>query len=125
MTRSRWVLLAMGLVVSAEPLGLGLVDAHIHYNADAWKTVPVEHAVALLKQAGLTKAFVSSSSDDGTRMLVDAAPELVVPVLRPYRSRGELGTWMHDETVIDRLRERLEKYRYAGIGEFHAFGAGQ
>ena len=39
----------------------------------------------MLRQAGLKKAFVSSSSDDGTQMLHKAAPDLIVPVLRPYR----------------------------------------
>jgi predicted TIM-barrel fold metal-dependent hydrolase len=125
-TGTGWIVVATGLVVSvtvaAEPPVPQFIDAHIHYSADAWQTVPVEQAVALLRQAGLSKAFVSSSSDDGTLKLLEAAPDLVVPVLRPYRSRGELGTWMHDDTVIDLLRERLDTYRYAGIGEFHAFG---
>ncbi len=55
-------------------------------------------------------------------MLYKEAPDLIVPVLRPYRKRGEIGTWIDDETVIDLLREKLSKNTYAGIGEFHAFG---
>ena len=43
---------------------------------------------------------MSSSSDDGTQMLYKAAPDLIVPVLRPYRRRGEIGTWMRDPTII-------------------------
>jgi len=100
-----------------------LVDAHIHYSHDAWAGLPPEAAVKALRDAGLKKAFVSSSNDDGTLMLYEAAPDLIVPVLRPYRRRGEIATWHGDPTVIDMVAERLAKRRYAGIGEFHLFGA--
>ena len=99
-----------------------LVDVHIHYSHDAWSVYPPERAVAILRDAGLRKAFVSSSGDDGTLRLHALAPELVVPVLRPYRTRGEIGTWMDDESVIPYLEQRLSAGSYAGIGEFHAYG---
>ena len=54
-------------------------------------------------------------------MLYALDPDLIVPVLRPYRERGALGSWMYDETVPDMLARLLEKNDYAGIGEFHAF----
>jgi predicted TIM-barrel fold metal-dependent hydrolase len=101
---------------------LPLIDTHIHYSHDAWEMLPPEKAVGLLRKAGLKHAFVSSSSDEGTQKLYEAAPDIVVPVLRPYRRRGETGTWLHDETVITMLEERLAKHKYAGIGEFHVFG---
>lgn len=101
---------------------LPLVDAHIHYSHDAWDIVPAEEAIKILREAGLKKAFVSSSSDEGTQKLYALAPELVVPVLRPYRKRGEINSWKYDESVIAMLTERLSNFRYAGIGEFHAFG---
>jgi predicted TIM-barrel fold metal-dependent hydrolase len=99
-----------------------LIDAHIHYSHDTWERTPPAEAVAILRKAGLKKALVSSSSDEGTQKLYAIAPDLVVPVLRPYRRRGETGKWLHDESVVDMLSERLKKYRYAGIGEFHASG---
>ena len=101
---------------------LPVIDAHIHYSHDAWDVTPAKKAVAILRAAGLKKAFVSSSSDEGTQKLYAVAPELVVPVLRPYRKRGETSSWKYDETVPTMLSERLRKYRYAGIGEFHAYG---
>lgn len=101
---------------------LPLFDAHIHYSHDAWDRVPPERAVGILRDAGIKKALVSSSSDDGTQKLYRIAPDLVVPVLRPYRKRGELSSWMYDETVKSMLSERLAANRYAGIGEFHADG---
>ena len=100
-----------------------LVDAHIHYSHDTWDPLPPAEAVKVLRQAGLKKAFVSSSSDDGTQMLHKAAPDLVVPVLRPYRRRGEIGTWVRDPSIVPHVEARLKANTYAGIGEFHVFGA--
>jgi len=102
---------------------LPIFDAHVHYSHDAWEVIPPRDAVAILRQAGLKRALVSSSNDDGNQMLLAVAPELIVPELRPYRRRGELGTWMKDDAVLAYMEERLKKYRYAAIGEFHLYGA--
>ena len=121
-----------GLLAAAPLLGaarggaaaeLPLFDAHIHYSHDAWALVPPKQAVALLRQAGLRGALVSSSDDQGTQMLVAEAPDLIVPELRPYRSRGEIGSWMKDDSVVRYLEERLDRFKYVGIGEFHLYGA--
>jgi predicted TIM-barrel fold metal-dependent hydrolase len=107
----------------AQPAPLPIFDAHLHYSHDAWERLPPPQAVALLRQAGLRRAMVSSSSDEGTQKLYALAPDLVVPVLRPYRSRGEIGTWIHDRSVVAHLEERLARHRYVGLGEYHVFGA--
>ena len=107
-------------VVASEDLPI--TDAHIHYSHDAWELLPPQKAIETLRSAGLKKAFVSSSSDEGTQKLYALAPELIVPVLRPYRKRGELSSWMHDVSVLDMLSLKISENRYAGIGEFHAFG---
>lgn len=101
---------------------LKLFDAHIHYSHDAREGIAPAEAVKILRSAGLHRAFVSSSSDEGTQKLYKIAPDLIVPVLRPYRKRGELSSWMHDESVVTMLSERLANNYYAGIGEFHADG---
>ena len=102
---------------------LPLFDAHIHYSHDAVIKVPPEQAAKILRDAGVKSALVSSSDDDGTQKLLAAAPEIVVPALRPYRRRGEIGTWMHDPTVIDYVEANLRKNKYFALGEFHAYGA--
>lgn len=102
---------------------LPIFDAHIHYSHDAWDGTPPKAAIALLRKAGLKRAMVSSSSDEGTQKLYTEAPDLVVPSLRPYRKRGEISSWVRDETLLPHLEERLKKYRYAAIGEFHVYGA--
>jgi predicted TIM-barrel fold metal-dependent hydrolase len=46
-----------------------------------------------------------------------------VPELRPYRKTGETSSWFRDESVLAYLEERLSRYRYVAIGEFHVHGA--
>ena len=108
---------------SAHAADLPIVDAHLHYSHDAWDVVPVKDVVALLRKAGVRRALVSSSGDDGTQKLLAEAPDIIVPELRPYRRRGDVSTWTKDDTVIPYLEERLAKFRYVGIGEFHLYGA--
>jgi len=114
---------AMGLPVAAADGRMPIFDAHLHYSHDAWDRLPPKEAVALLRKAGLKHAMVSSSSDDGTQKLYAEAPDLVLPVLRPYRTRGEIGTWVRDPSIVPHLEARLAKYRYVAIGEYHVYGA--
>jgi len=114
-------------VIAGSPTAPGaaerpLIDTHIHYSHDAWTQLPPPQAIKVLRKAGLRKAFVSSSNDDGTQKLYKAAPGLIVPVLRPYRRRGEISTWFKDKTVIKMLGGLLAKNTYAGIGELHIYG---
>lgn len=102
---------------------LPIFDSHLHYSHDAWAQLPAKEAIALLRKAGLKAAMVSSSSDDGTQLLYAEAPDLVIPVLRPYRQRGETSSWLRDPTVIAHLEARLKKHRYVALGEYHVYGA--
>src|SRR5579884_4554014 len=81
--------LLLGGTMRTQAAELPLFDAHIHYNHDVWETIPPKEAVARLRQAGVLRALVSSSSDDGTQKLYTEAPDLIVPELRPYRKNGE------------------------------------
>src|SRR3954471_11132566 len=112
---------ALSLSANAQPLPI--FDAHLHYSHDAWDVVPVDQAIAILRKAGLKRALISSSGDEGTQRLYRAAPDLVIPELRPYRTRGVIGTWFRDETVIQFLEDNLKKNRYPAIGEYHIYGA--
>ena len=114
----------VGLIMATPAIAerLPIFDAHIHYSHDAVEVLPPDRAIAALRAAGLRKALVSSSDDKGTQLLVAAAPDLIVPSLRPYRRRGEISTWMNDPTVIDYVEARLARFKYRAIGEFHAFG---
>jgi hypothetical protein len=116
------ILAALAAAPNAAARDRLLIDSHIHYSHDAWDRLPPPEALEVLRAAGLERAFVSSSSDEGTQKLYALAPDFIVPVLRPYRKRGELTSWMHDETVVDMVESRLAANPYAGIGEFHVFG---
>jgi len=124
----RWPVLGAALAACllagrATAAELPIFDAHVHYSHDAWDSLPPKDAVAILRQAGLKRAVVSSSGDEGTQRLLAEAPDLVVPSLRPYRRRGDVGTWVRDDTVVAFLEQRLAQGRYAAIGEFHVYGA--
>lgn len=114
-------LCAMPVARSADTLPI--FDAHVHYSQDAWERMPPKEAIALLRKAGVKRALVSSSNDDGNQKLVAEAPDLILPSLRTYRTRTDIGTWFKDEGVAAYLQERLKKYRYVAIGEFHVYGA--
>lgn len=121
------VLLA-GLVLLLAPLPapaqqLPLFDAHIHYSHDTAERLTPKEAIALLREAGVRRALVSSSNDDGTQKLFAEAPEIILPSLRPYRVRGDIGSWTRDPAIVAYLEERLKKYRYVALGEFHVSGA--
>jgi hypothetical protein len=98
---------------------LPIFDAHMHYSRDAWALYSVDEIFGLLDEAGVYKAFVSSTPDDGTLQLYDRAPDRIVPSLRPYRISGDVTTWARDQTIPGYLTERLDVRRYRGIGEFH------
>ena len=105
-----------------SPSPMPIFDAHLHYSHDAWENLPPPAAIDVLRRAGLKRAFLSSSDDDGQQKLYALAPDLIVPSLRPYRTRGDTTTWAKDPGVVTYLEERLKKYRYAAVGEFHLYG---
>jgi hypothetical protein len=115
------LLLAAPAVAGASELPI--FDAHIHYSHDAVLATPPKEAVAILRKAGIRRALVSSSDDAGTQKLLAEAPDLILPSLRPYRTRGDVGSWVKDDAVLRYVEDLLKKYTYVAIGEFHLFGA--
>lgn len=114
------LLLAVPLAAASD---LPIFDAHIHYSQDIWGSVPPKAAVEILRKAGVERALVSSSGDDGQQRLFTEAPDLILPSLRPYRSHGDISSWFRDPSMPGYLEERLRRYRYVAIGEFHLYGA--
>jgi Amidohydrolase len=108
--------------VAAAASDLPIVDTHVHYSQNSWRDYTPGAVLLLLDQAGVRRAFLSSTPDDGTVQLYDLAPERIVPVLRPYRQPGELSSWFQDPTVVPYLEQRLARPVYRGIGEFHLAG---
>lgn len=121
--RNLIILLMLISLPAAADDRLPIFDAHVHYSHDAVEQVPPKVAVEILRKAGLRKAMVSSSDDDGTQRLLAEAPDLIVPSLRPYRRRSDTAGWTNDPTIIDYVEGRLKTYKYRALGEFHAYGA--
>jgi len=117
------IILTLPTAVIGETKQQPIFDAHIHYSHDVWDAITPQDAIRRLREAGIVRALVSSSSDEGTRKLYQADPDFVIPALRPYRKRGTMGSWMHDKSIIPYLKQRLNSFRYVAIGEFHLQGA--
>lgn len=121
-------LLLFGIALIASPFDparadrLPVFDAHVHYSHDSVEMTPPARVIELMREAGLRRALVSSSDDNGTQLLVALAPDLVIPGLRPYRRRGETGSWIRDPQALNYVEKLLETNRYASLGEFHLFG---
>lgn len=120
-TASTPVQTARGSVATGAPSTdpIALFDAHVHYSADARQRFTIDDVLAILREAGVRRALVSSTPDDGTLALYERAPEIVIPILRPYRAPGEIGTWTRDGTVVAYLNSRYRQGVHRGIGEFH------
>jgi Amidohydrolase len=113
----------LGCAVPAPAADAPLADAHIHYSAPDWSVYTPDQVVAILDKAGIRRALVSSTPDDGTLKLYDRDPKRVVPMLRPYRTRDDRSTWWRDPSIIPYLEQRLTRGIHKGIGEFHIHGA--
>src|SRR3972149_3506847 len=133
--RRRWRGLA-GMSCAASlallPLGLAaqervrLFDGHFHYSVGSPKQYPPEKAIAILDEAGIMRALLSSTPNDGTIQLHTLYPERFVPELRPYRKTRDFETWAveraswyRDPETVTFIEEELKRGIYRGIGEFH------
>lgn len=112
-----WALPAM----AAAEKRLPIFDAHMHYSHGAWDMFPPAAVVGKMDAAGVPRALVSSTPDDGTLTLFRRDAGRFVPELRPYRTGVTLTNWFRDPGVPDYLAERLKRGVYRGIGEFHLF----
>lgn len=123
----RVALLAFVLVTvrvdGARGADLPIFDAHIHYSRGDWGTYTPERALSILARAGVRRAIVSSTPDDGTLKLHDQSPAVIVPFLRPYRTRDDMSTWVRDPAIATYVEERLKRGVHRGIGEFHLAAA--
>ncbi len=104
---------------------LPIFDTHAHYSRDDWAPYPPARILEILSEPGVPRALVSSTPDDGTLRLHEAAPGRVVPILGPYRSRTDKGDWFARVAVLDYVIERLDRGLHKGVGEFHLWSAAE
>jgi hypothetical protein len=99
---------------------LPIFDVHMHYSRAAWDVVSPEQVIAKMDKAGVSKALVSSTPDDGTLKVHAAAPHRIVAGYRPYESSGDLGGWFTKGGVLAHSSKRLtEKNIHRVFGEIH------
>ncbi len=114
-------LLAPGRMLLAGPVP-ELFDGHIHYSADVWDKLSPRRALELMTEAGIARALVSATPGEGAERLYRAAPDRVVPFLRPYAGREHRYTWFREMATMEYLQAQLARLPYRGIGEFHLPG---
>ena len=117
------------LLVLATPLARGddripIFDAHLHYNREPVYFYPLEKVLELFRSNRVTGILATSRPNDGTHALVAAnSPDIrVVPLIRPYRVRSDIGSWFDDPSIQDLIATEFARGGYAGIGEFHLQG---
>ena len=111
-----------------------LLDAHLHYNEEAWNGQtgphPLPDVLARMQRNGVRAIVANSRPNDGTKALADApqtraAGVTVVPFVRLYRSRADYDNWFRDETIYTLVQTELARGTgagpYKGLGEFHLY----
>ncbi len=128
-TRIYWVVFLVCASAQAWAGDLPLFDGHIHYSFDAPERYPPEEVIRILDEAHIMGALVSSTPNDGTRLLHDQYPQRFIPELRPYRKthdfdswREERASWYRDPETVAFIVLELKSGIYRGIGEFHVDG---
>ncbi len=103
---------------------LELFDAHLHYNQEPNPFYSLDKVLETFRRNGVTGVLATSRPNKGTHQLVDAkSPGLwVVPFIRPYRIRADIGTWFSDPSIFDLIQDEYKRGYYRGIGEFHLSG---
>ncbi len=119
--------LLAALVVSpvrADDSRLPVFDAHVHYNLDVGRPLPVEGVLDTWRRAGIRSVLLTSRPNDGTRELLAAAPPefKAVAFARPYVVMADVQTWYRDPAIYAMIERELARGIYRGIGEFHIFG---
>ncbi|MEA2819997.1 MAG: hypothetical protein QOJ86_2001 [Bradyrhizobium sp.] len=105
-----------------EPIEI--FDAHLHYNWEPKPFYQLDEVLALFKKHRITGILATSRPNTGTHALMDARAEglQVVPFIRPYRVRADIGSWFNDPVIFDLVTDEFKRGYYRGVGEFHLSG---
>ena len=120
--------IAVCVLLAAAPAraasDLPIFDAHLHYNVEATRIYPVDRVVEMFRTSGVKGVLANSRPNDGTHALLakQSADLWVVPFIRPYITRDDIGTWFKDPKIYALIESELKRGFYKGIGEFHLSG---
>ncbi len=112
-----------------------LLDAHLHYNVEAWDGQtgphPPSDVLARMQRNGVRAIVANSRPNDGTVLLAGSplarqAGVAVVPFIRLYRNRADYDSWFKDESIYTMVQAEFAKGTphggpFKGIGEFHLY----
>jgi hypothetical protein len=107
---------------------LEIFDAHLHYNWEPSPYLALDVVLALFKQHRVTGILATSRPNDGTHALVkakergEAGALTIVPFIRPYRVRADVGSWFGDPSIFELVTDEFKRGGFRGIGEFHISG---
>jgi Amidohydrolase len=122
------VLAAVTLIAAERPVfadePIEIFDAHLHYNWEPKPFYQLDEVLALFKKHRVTGILATSRPNTGTHALMESKAEglQVVPFIRPYHIRADIGTWFNDPVIFDLVRDEFKRGYYRGIGEFHLSG---
>ena len=108
------VTLAPGTGPRAQPNDLPVFDTHIHYSMPDWSEYPEDRILGILQQAGIRRALVSSTPDDGTiklhgpdgfegmrraGQLAASILDAIVPLMQPGVTTAEIDDKVRELTL--------------------------
>ena len=103
---------------------LKIFDAHLHYNQEPAPFYRLEQVLEVFRRNDVAGIIANSRPNKGTHELVAAkAPGLlVVPFIRPYRTRSDVSAWSTDPIIPELIESEHRRGYFRGIGEFHIYG---
>ena len=101
---------------------LPIFDAHMHYSESAWDVFSPGDILKMMSDLSVSGALVSSTPDEGTQRLIEAAPDRIIGAFRPYRKTNDLGRWYEKAELVLYSEKRLSQGRHRVFGEVHLYG---
>jgi hypothetical protein len=110
-----------------------IFDAHMHYNWEPKPYYQPDEVLEVFRKNRVTGVLATSRPNTGTHVLFEkvlmddkakgkAGDLQVVPFIRPYRVRADIGSWFNDPVIFDLVQEEFKRGYYRGVGEFHLTG---
>ncbi|KAA0075953.1 amidohydrolase family protein [Tardiphaga sp. P9-11] len=105
-----------------------IFDAHMHYNWEPKPYYQPDEVLEVFRKNRVTGILATSRPNTGTHVLMDdkakskAGDLQVVPFIRPYCVRADIGSWFNDPVIFDLVQEEFKRGYYRGVGEFHLTG---
>src|SRR5262245_62507836 len=103
---------------------LKIFDAHLHYNQEPTALYALDRVLEVFRRNDVSGIIANSRPNKGTHELVEAKAQglLVVPFIRPYRTRADVSNWSTDPSIYDLIEREYRRGYFRGVGEFHIYG---